>query len=256
MNLYLEARALQMHDDTLPCPECGKPVRLPPGQRSFFDKRQLCTNCDFWDDYVRQKDNLRSIRINGALYWNKGSTAGPKHTRGFDGARFVIQRLDPPHDTIRTVDLASVGSIPERWQPALPDNAIWIVGLDTLVAPRDTALVVCTHRTLPDQHAKVYDITTRSGSPLANQFRSIRPMENSLVEYSRWLWNTIQEQRDEPVCEMMRAIYKDWWRVRAYHEQGEPAPPVVLLSDYSKGVCHGTIIHRLCIAGFHRLPRR
>ena len=105
------------------CRECGK----IENSKSYTTganllARQLCFHCDFWTDYVEQKDKPEMIRVDGQHYVI-GREEDSGFGRGFAGRKFVIEFFDGRKVT--TSNLWAQGNIPARFLERLPDNAKW-----------------------------------------------------------------------------------------------------------------------------------
>lgn len=106
------------------CKECGKienSKHYTTGANLLA--HQLCFHCDFWTDYVEQKDRPEMVVIDNAHYVVGDEKPSIWGVRGFAGRKFVIEFFDGRKVT--TTNLWYQGNIPERFLERLPDNAKW-----------------------------------------------------------------------------------------------------------------------------------
>ena len=82
----------------------------------------LCFDCDFWDGYIKRKDEPSIVRVGGCHYCIADENAD-KYMRGFSGRRFDVKFFDGRDVT--TTNLWCQGDIPERFRGQLADNAIF-----------------------------------------------------------------------------------------------------------------------------------
>jgi hypothetical protein len=83
-----------------------------------------CFDCSFWLRKIDYTEDLadRRVVIDGNHYMI--SEVKSTYPRGFNGELFIIQFFDGR--IIKTNNLWSQGSIPERFRKMLPDNAIFL----------------------------------------------------------------------------------------------------------------------------------
>ena len=82
----------------------------------------MCFNCSFWDDVLKTKDDVKSVRVDGVQYWiGKEEYKYPEEFRGFGAQKFHI-KFNDGRETI-TTNLWCKGNIPEHFEDRLKDNA-------------------------------------------------------------------------------------------------------------------------------------
>ena len=106
------------------CVVCDKEII-----ESRFSHKVICSDecfyIDFWNDKVKIKDNIHTVRIDGRHYHigneNSKSTSS---LRGFGGDKFTIKFFDGRE--VSTTNLWHNGTIPESHRKLLPDNAEFV----------------------------------------------------------------------------------------------------------------------------------
>ena len=127
MELARDANAVDMKkrrsEIIKPCKECGKidAMIYTNPVRTHLILRQLCFSCNFWSEYIVQKDDLRSVRVDGDHFWILPEADGDKVLSGFSGRRYRIRFFDGR--IVTTTNLWSQGFIPDRFKERLKDNA-------------------------------------------------------------------------------------------------------------------------------------
>lgn len=108
------------------CRLCGGEVRQSYYQdvQTEMNSRQLCFDCNFWQEKADCANDPASVRINGVQYFIGKEvlpTDPDKWWRGFGGRRFVVAFSDGR--VVETTNLWCSGDIPEHFREKLPDNA-------------------------------------------------------------------------------------------------------------------------------------
>ncbi len=104
------------------CSECTGKVIFLRGDKETnlrLRERKVCTNCDYWLEFVSKKDDPRSIRIEGQHYFH-GPAVGTTN-----GMRFPIHVLFHDGRDRTYHNLVKQGRIPRRFKRLLPNNAIF-----------------------------------------------------------------------------------------------------------------------------------
>ena len=103
------------------CVECGKDEKASYAKdvKEQMTERQLCFRCNFWTNYVEQRDHPSVVRIGGNHYWI--GDEDKRGMRGFGGARFKIKFHSGRY--VESTNVWYQGEIPERFRDRLPDNA-------------------------------------------------------------------------------------------------------------------------------------
>jgi hypothetical protein len=105
------------------CKTCGEFENTDQWDKAAGERllaAQQCHACNYWQGLIDLKDDPRSVRVGGQQY-----IVGPEKERvkGFYGSTWTIQFKDGRR--VVTNNLWHRGRIPSRFQPALPDNAIF-----------------------------------------------------------------------------------------------------------------------------------
>lgn len=87
-------------------------------------ERQLCSSCDFWLEWVEEKDDPLVARIDGRHYAIDPDESVPNNCKGFGGRRHTIRWNDGRERV--TTNLWTQGEIPERFKEQLLDNAVFV----------------------------------------------------------------------------------------------------------------------------------
>lgn len=82
-----------------------------------------CFHINFWNERVKDKDDLRSVIVNHSAYCI-GDENSKSYFRGFGGNKFKIQFFDGRY--VESTNLWSNGDIPVDYWDSLPDNAEFI----------------------------------------------------------------------------------------------------------------------------------
>lgn len=120
-----------MYSDSFPfnCIICGKKEGghyLQPIKDNLL-KTNLCFSCNFWQNKVKIKNKSNTVRVDGKHYQiGSKEPDTPSQFRGFGGRKFNIEFNDGRVES--TNNLWCQGSIPERWQEQLPNNAKFLKG--------------------------------------------------------------------------------------------------------------------------------
>lgn len=107
--------------DCFACEKCGS-IDSPSNWISGTLIGNLCYTCSFWQARVYEKDDDRTVRINGVHYQIGIESA--HGFRGFGGRQYKIKF--PEGRIVTTTNLWTQGEIPEIWKDQLPDNAEFI----------------------------------------------------------------------------------------------------------------------------------
>lgn len=83
----------------------------------------LCFSCTFWTNIINKNSPTRRI-INGKCYHIGESNNGPSRWNGFGGRGFKIRLFTG--EVAETNNLWHQGTVPERFQEQLPNNAEFI----------------------------------------------------------------------------------------------------------------------------------
>lgn len=101
------------------CIICGKEI-----EKSSFSHKVICSSecfhIDFWNEQIEDKNNSKSVRVNGEQY-HIGSEHSNPSFRGFGGAKYKIKFFDGREVT--STNLWYNGKIPESFKDSLLDNA-------------------------------------------------------------------------------------------------------------------------------------
>lgn len=110
------------------CVVCGKvkPWRYYSGTPRRVVCSDECFTKEFWDHYVKVKDNPYIIRVKGKHYFIEDDTidAEERFFRGFGGIKFSIKKFTG--EIIETRNLWCQGEIPTEYRGRLPDNAEFV----------------------------------------------------------------------------------------------------------------------------------
>jgi len=104
------------------CSQCGNKENLAyidPVRGNLIDK-MLCFSCNFWSEYVSNRNYPNSVRVNGNHYWILSETIQKGAFRGHSGIKFRIDFFDGR--IVYTTNLWHQGVIPERFRDVLEDN--------------------------------------------------------------------------------------------------------------------------------------
>lgn len=109
-----------------PCRCCGRifSTHFEKETKANLIRKNVCFTCNFWQEYVEERDTPRYARIGGCHY-----AVGPENNdhpsfRGFGGRRSKIRWNDGRE--VVTTNLWFQGQIPERFRAELPDNAVFV----------------------------------------------------------------------------------------------------------------------------------
>jgi hypothetical protein len=104
------------------CKECGmlEELHWDTKTNEKMNRLSLCFHCNFWQEYVEQKDNPRYHRIKGTHYVVSPETNGPDNWKGYSGRKFIIKRGE---EIITTTNLWCQGTIPDHFKDRLPDTS-------------------------------------------------------------------------------------------------------------------------------------
>jgi hypothetical protein len=112
------------------CRDCGQSVEVaaisPARAASGF-----CFHCSYWEDIIAGKqaagsapdaDGVRLLVKAGRFYVVKPTSSAPGYARGFSGMSFTFHLLDGT--VVESNDVWNGSTIPERFRPRLPDDAV------------------------------------------------------------------------------------------------------------------------------------
>lgn len=105
------------------CLICSKPVE--PHYK--HPRPDTCFNCNFWLDVI-EKVEYSAVIDGHAIYFGNLTEKSPNHCRGCGGTRFVVKFHDGR--IVETVDLWHRGAVPDRWRGQLPDDAVFLGGVE------------------------------------------------------------------------------------------------------------------------------
>lgn len=109
------------------CCICGKVIAPGTGYFETDDKMVCCSSechgAKYWLERVANKSSERQIIVNGECY-----QIGDERSafRGYDGALFIIRKLNADNTIIETRNLWHNGTVPKAFRELLPDNAMFI----------------------------------------------------------------------------------------------------------------------------------
>jgi len=83
-----------------------------------------CFDCAFWAAKIPEKDDPRSIRVNGNHFWIGEENGHKGLGAGHGGSKFIIRRSTG--EVVISHNLWAQGTIPERFRDILHDNASFV----------------------------------------------------------------------------------------------------------------------------------
>lgn len=109
-----------------PCRCCGNVFSASysePTKAQLLSKN-VCFGCNFWQEYVEQKNDFRIARIEGSHYCIVPDDNSPHGFKGHGGSEFRIRFHDGRE--VVTRNLWHQGTIPPHFRDELPDNATFV----------------------------------------------------------------------------------------------------------------------------------
>lgn len=112
------------------CRSCGERTQATYSEptRSNMVLNQLCFDCLFWTELVRERQDPTHFVAEGNHYTigpEDGVGPGGIRARGYGGRRYAVYFTSPARRVI-TTNLWHQGEVPERFRDRLPDNAVLV----------------------------------------------------------------------------------------------------------------------------------
>lgn len=109
-----------------PCKKCGRMfgASYEKETKAKMLAAGICFSCNFWTEYVQQRDNPRIARIKGAHWCANPTSKEDSRFLGCGGRKFRIRWRDGREE--ETNNLWHQGTIPEHFRDELPDNADFV----------------------------------------------------------------------------------------------------------------------------------
>lgn len=109
-----------------PCKICGNifSTSFMEDMKSRLLEKNICFNCNFWENKISIKDDPRTVRINGVHYHIDDDKSHNTSFLGFGGDEFNIRFNDGRFVT--THNLWCQGDISKHFKDKLPDNAVFV----------------------------------------------------------------------------------------------------------------------------------
>lgn len=109
---------------TFTCQCCGKTYTKSLDPEVYLGAN--CFDCSFWLERAQWMKEMeyRQVMVNGHHYMIGIDDSNDFSPKGFGGRQFIIQFFDGR--IIKTNNLWSQGTIPDRFRKMLPDNAVFL----------------------------------------------------------------------------------------------------------------------------------